>query len=96
MVSPLSWGRGCRLDETREQDISFPGPSSGHRLKQWAGPPNQKEIGEPDRLSTITTPAPPGPSLRGPKEQEASWELLVLSTYYAPGDVLCPLSPGSH
>lgn len=45
MVSPLRWGRGCRLDETREQDFSFPGPSSGHRLRRWAGPPNQKETG---------------------------------------------------
>lgn len=57
MVSPLSWGRGCRLDETREQDISFPGPSSGHQLKQWAGPPNQKEMGS----QTDSAPSPPPP-----------------------------------
>lgn len=54
MVSTLSWGRGCRLDETGEPDIWSPGLSNGHRLRWWAGPPNQKEIGEADRLSTIT------------------------------------------
>lgn len=66
------------------QTPGSPGPSDGHRLRRWAGPPDQEEM----RGSPTDSARLPGPSPLGPNEQEqvgtAEFEHLArLALYFA-------------